>query len=95
MVTSRTTKEEERAMAQSLLIIIFEIKSLKDVNVEAKDIVKFEFGTTDFNLYGPQNICKDYCARVYFCASMRYAIGRRRTLLDTITMPPNSVSQSV
>jgi len=42
-----------------------EIKSLKDEDVEAKDLKKFEFGTEDYNPYNPHYICKNHCAKVY------------------------------
>lgn len=49
-----------------LWIILYEIKNLKFSNSEAKDIMKFELGTKDFNLYDPLNIGKDQCTIVYF-----------------------------
>lgn len=49
-----------------LQIGLYEIKSLKDVDVKAKDIVMFEFSTKDFNPYDPHSICKDHYVRVYF-----------------------------
>lgn len=33
---------------------------MKFVDVEAKEIVRFEFGTKYFNPYDPHNICKDH-----------------------------------
>ncbi len=49
-----------------LRIGLYDIKSLKDVYVEAKEIVKFNFETKDFNLYYLHGIYKDHCVRVYF-----------------------------
>jgi len=48
-----------------LLIKLYEIKSLKDADVRAKEILKFKFKTKYFILYDPHNICKNHCARVY------------------------------
>ena len=45
---------------------LYYIKSLKDVDFEAKEIVEFEFGTKDFNPYDHHSICKEHCTRVYF-----------------------------
>ena len=44
-----------------LWIRLYEINSLKDADVEAKDIVKFDFSTKDFNPYDPHGICEDHC----------------------------------
>ena len=49
-----------------LQIWLYEIKSLKDVDVEAKEILKFEFGIKDFNLYDTHGICKNHCVKVYY-----------------------------
>jgi len=49
-----------------LKIRLYEIKNLKVIYVEAKEIMRFEFGTKDFNLFHSHNICKDHCTRVYF-----------------------------
>ena len=43
---------------------LYEIKKLKDVYVEPKDIVKFNFSTKEFNPYDPHIICKDHYTRV-------------------------------
>lgn len=45
---------------------MYEIKSLKDADAEAKEIVKFEFETRDYNQYDPREICKNHYARVYY-----------------------------
>lgn len=45
---------------------LYEMKRLKDVDVEAKEILKFEFGTKDFNLYDPHGIFKNHCAKFYY-----------------------------
>lgn len=50
--------------ALPLWVRLYEIKSLKYANVEAKDIVKFEFGTNEFNLYDPHSVWKDHCTQV-------------------------------
>lgn len=49
-----------------LLIKLYEIKNLKDVDVEAKEILKFKFKTKYFILYDPHNICKNHYARLYY-----------------------------
>lgn len=49
-----------------LQIGLYEIKNFKVSNVKEKEIVKFSFGTQDFNLYDLGGICKDQCVRVYF-----------------------------
>ena len=49
-----------------LWIKLYEINILKDVDVEAKEIVKFQFITKDFNLYDPHGIFQDQCMRIYF-----------------------------
>lgn len=49
-----------------LQIGLYEIKSLKYADVEAKEIVGFEFSTKDINPYDPHIICKDHFVRVYF-----------------------------
>lgn len=49
-----------------LRIGLYEIKSLKDVDANAKEIVKFEFDTKDFNLYDRCGIYKNHCVKVYY-----------------------------
>lgn len=49
-----------------LWIRLYEIKILKDADVEAKDIVKFDFDTKDFNSYDPHSIFNDHVTRMYF-----------------------------
>jgi len=49
-----------------LWIGLYEIKILKDVDGEAKEIVKFDFETKDFNPYDPHGICKNHCKKVYY-----------------------------
>lgn len=45
---------------------LYEINKLKVADAEGKEIVRFEFGTQDFNPYDPHGICKDHCTIVYF-----------------------------
>lgn len=49
-----------------LHIGLYKIKNLKFVDIEAKEIMKFEVDTNNFNLYDPRSICKDHCTRFYF-----------------------------
>lgn len=49
-----------------LRIRLYEIKILKYVDVEAKEIIQFEFGIKEFILYDPCSIQKDHYMRVYF-----------------------------
>jgi len=50
----------------SFWIGFYETHTLKDVDVEAKELKKFLFGTKSFNLYYPHCICKSHCAKVYY-----------------------------
>ena len=52
--------------ALPLRIGLYEIKRLKDADVKAKDIEKFEFGTKDYNPYKPHCICENHYAKVYY-----------------------------
>lgn len=36
------------------------------MDAEAKEILKFEFGTKYFNLFEPHGICKNHCAKVHY-----------------------------
>lgn len=49
-----------------LRIGLYEIRTLKDANVETKDLKKFGFDTKSFNPYDPHCICKNHCVKVYF-----------------------------
>lgn len=59
-------KKKAPWLALSLQIILYDIKSMKHADVEGKDIVNFDFGTKDFNLYDPHKFFKDHCTRAYF-----------------------------
>lgn len=59
-------KKKAPWMALPLRIRLYKIKSLKNADAEAKEIVKFELDNREFNPYDPHGICKDHCARVYF-----------------------------
>lgn len=45
---------------------MYEINILECADVEAKELVKFEFNTNDFNLYDPHDICKNHCVKMYY-----------------------------
>jgi len=49
-------KNKEPCPTFPLPIRLYVIKILKDADCEAKEILKFEFGTKDFNLYDPHSI---------------------------------------
>ena len=47
-------------------IRLYEIKKLKVVDTEGKEIEKFAFDHLKFNLFDPRNVCKDHYARIHF-----------------------------
>lgn len=47
-------------------IRLYEIKSLNDAYVKAKEILTFDFSTKDFNPYDPHGICKNHSMKVYY-----------------------------
>lgn len=52
--------------ALPLRIGLYDIKSLKDVDGEAKEIEKYEFGTKDYNPYDPHDIFMKHYVKVYY-----------------------------
>lgn len=49
-----------------LWIGLYEIGTLKYVDVKTEDLKKIRFGTKRFNPYDPHGICKSHCAKVYY-----------------------------
>ena len=94
---SATLHRRKKAPWPALLLWIrlYEIKSLKDADVEAKEILKFMFGTKAFNPYDPHVICKNHYGKVYYPWIHRTFTGMRRTLGGIITMNPSSTSRPV
>jgi len=49
-----------------LWISLYEIKNIKNADIEIEDFKKFTFSTRSFNPYDPHFFVKDHCARVKF-----------------------------
>lgn len=74
-----------------LQIGLYKIKNFKVTDTEGKEILKFEFGTRDFNPYDPCGIYTEHCARIYFLWLVGQSICQRRVHGGISTMSLDSV----